>query len=88
MVTLVPETVHTVPVELAKVTVVPAVSEAVPWEGPRPTHDPGLGPGGVQVMVWTPGFMVILTGLSSGEQVTTPGGCRRGDGYRFPVATS
>ena len=64
MVTLVPETVHTVPVELAKVTVVPAVSEAVPnGKVPAPPTTQVWVPGGVQVMVWTPGFMVILTGL-------------------------
>jgi hypothetical protein len=63
MVTLVPETVHTVPVELAKVTVVPAESEAVPnGKVPAPPTTQVWVPGGVQVMVWLAPLIVILTG--------------------------
>ena len=61
MVTVVPETVQTLRVELANVTVVPAESVAVPnkkvpalrvWE-----------PGGVQLMVWLEPVIAILIGL-------------------------
>jgi hypothetical protein len=61
MVTVVPETVQTLPVELAKVTVVPAESEAVPNEKvPAPPTTQVWDPGEDQVMVWTPRFIVIL----------------------------
>jgi hypothetical protein len=64
MVTVVPETVQTLPVELAKVTVVPAESEAVPNEKvPAPPATQVWDPGEDQVMVWVAPIIVILTGV-------------------------
>jgi len=64
IVTVVPETVHTLVVELAKVTVVPAESLAVPKEKvPAPPVTHVWDPGGVQVMVWTAGLIVMVMGL-------------------------
>jgi hypothetical protein len=52
IVTVVPETVQTLVVELAKVTVVPAVSLAAPKEKvPAPPATQVWDPGGVHVMV-------------------------------------
>jgi hypothetical protein len=63
MVTVVPETVQTLVVELAKVTVVVAESEAVPNEKvPAPPTTHVLEPGGVQVMVWVAPLIVMLLG--------------------------
>jgi hypothetical protein len=62
MVTVVPFTVQTLPVELAKVTVVPAESEAVPNEKvPAPPTIQVWDPGEDQVMVWVAPIIVILT---------------------------
>jgi hypothetical protein len=61
-VTVVPETVQTLPVELAKVTVVPAESEAVPNEKvPAPPTTQVWDPGEDQVMVWDTGLMVMFS---------------------------
>jgi hypothetical protein len=61
MVTVVPETVQTLVVELANVTVVPAVSLAVPKEKvPAPPATQVWVPGGVHVIVWLMPLMVML----------------------------
>ena len=64
MVTVVPETVQTLVVELAKVTVVTAESDAVPNEKvPAPPPTQVWEPGGVQVMLWLTPLIVMLLAL-------------------------
>ena len=64
MVTVVPETVQTLVVELAKVTVVVAESEAVPNEKvPAPPATHVWVPGAVQVMLWLTPLIVMLLAL-------------------------
>jgi hypothetical protein len=61
---VVPETVQTLVVELAKVTVVVAESLAAPRENvPAPPLTQVWVPGGVQVMVWTAPRILMLIGL-------------------------
>ena len=61
IVTVVPETVHTVPVELANVTVVPAESEAVSVNVPVPPVVQVSDAGGFQLMVWDAALIVIFS---------------------------
>jgi hypothetical protein len=62
MVTVVPLTVQTLCVELAKVTVEPDESVAVPSENVPPTTKV-WAPGAVQVMVWVAPLIVMLLAL-------------------------
>ena len=75
MVTVVPETVQTLGVELAKVTVVPAESVAMPREkAPAPPATHVCGPGTVQVMLWLAPLIVMLLALPVVEaQLPDPG---------------